>query len=312
MEGASPGARNICSPDGHSNDGTLKILEDIKNEEDPENKIQIITAEDEGYSNGFWPGEKDEQSRAYAKRATGNYLWQVDVDEFYKTEDIRSVIDLLADDPSISAVSFRQIQFWGGFNHIVDSWFLRRGVQDFHRLFKWDNSYQYTTHRPPTVVDEERTNLREKHWITPQQLMKKGIYLYHYSYVFPKQVKEKASYYSNAKWAKRPDTLSWYENNFLNLKNPYRLFIVYNSWGWIEKFSFSHPEQIQQMINDIKTGDLQIELRGQEDIQRLNNKLLYRTGIILLKICEPVDLFLKMYYQSIKRKLKRIMEWLIL
>ena len=48
------------------------------------NKITIITAEDEGYPDGFWPGEKLEQSQAYAKRATGNYLWQVDIDEFYK------------------------------------------------------------------------------------------------------------------------------------------------------------------------------------------------------------------------------------
>ena len=43
----------------------------------------MVTAEECGHENGFWPGEKDEQSRAYAARATGDYLWQVDVDEFY-------------------------------------------------------------------------------------------------------------------------------------------------------------------------------------------------------------------------------------
>src|SRR3546814_13971834 len=63
-------------------------------EEDPEDKVVIVTAEDEGHPDGFWPGEKDEQSRAYAKRATGNYLWQIDVDEFYRSEDIEAVIEI--------------------------------------------------------------------------------------------------------------------------------------------------------------------------------------------------------------------------
>ena len=84
VEGASPGAANICTLDGHSTDGTSDALWDFKAHEDPEHKLTILTAQDEGYANGFWPGEKHEQSQAYAKRATGDYLWQVDVDEFYK------------------------------------------------------------------------------------------------------------------------------------------------------------------------------------------------------------------------------------
>ena len=82
-EGACEGARNIATADGHSRDGTLELLRRIKRLEDPENKITIVTAEDEGHTDGFWPGEKHEQCRAFAKRATGNYLWQVDIDEFY-------------------------------------------------------------------------------------------------------------------------------------------------------------------------------------------------------------------------------------
>jgi hypothetical protein len=85
-EGASPKAAHVATPDGHSIDGTLDILRRFKAEEDPEDKIIIVTAEDEGHPNGFWPGEKDEQSQAYAKRATGDWLWQVDIDEFYQPQ----------------------------------------------------------------------------------------------------------------------------------------------------------------------------------------------------------------------------------
>lgn len=91
VEGASEKAATIATPDGHSTDGTLDLLHCFKEEEDPKNKITIATAEHNGHPSGFWPGEKDEQSRAYAKRATGNYLWQIDIDEFYKSEDIASV-----------------------------------------------------------------------------------------------------------------------------------------------------------------------------------------------------------------------------
>jgi hypothetical protein len=83
VEGGHEDTKSVCTPDGHSIDGTLDTLYKFKNEEDVENKLTIITHE------GFWP-KKDElghdrtpQSRAYAERATGDYLWQIDIDEFY-------------------------------------------------------------------------------------------------------------------------------------------------------------------------------------------------------------------------------------
>ena len=72
VEGAAPAAASIATPDGHSTDGTLEILRDFKVNEDPDNKLTIVTAEDNGYQNGFWPGEKYEQSQAYADRTTGD------------------------------------------------------------------------------------------------------------------------------------------------------------------------------------------------------------------------------------------------
>src|SRR5688500_9367169 len=70
VEGAVAKASAIATPDGHSIDTTLETLHRFKAEEDPENKLIIITRD------GFWD-EKDAMSQAYAERATGNYLWQV-------------------------------------------------------------------------------------------------------------------------------------------------------------------------------------------------------------------------------------------
>ncbi len=173
-EGACEGARAVADPYGHSKDGTLEILREIKRHNDPENKITIITAEDEGHPNGFWPGEKHEQSRAYAKRATGNYLWQVDIDEFYKDEDIESIKQILEYDPEITSISFKQLQFWGGFDYLVDSWLLKRGAEEFHRLFKWGPGFEYTSHRPPTVVDAQGTGYKKNKMVKSKTDTKTG------------------------------------------------------------------------------------------------------------------------------------------
>src|SRR5262245_14627805 len=98
VEGACAAAKTIATADGHSTDNTLEILHQFKSDEDPENKLQIITRD------GFW-SEKDEQSQAYAAKATGDFLWQVDIDEFYKPEDMEAIINLLQKDPSISGAS---------------------------------------------------------------------------------------------------------------------------------------------------------------------------------------------------------------
>jgi len=282
VEGSCEGAAAIATPDGHSTDGTLENLYRFKAEEDPENKVQIIIRD------GFW-SEKDEQSRAYAERATGDYLWQVDIDEFYKPEDMLMVLEMLHNDPEITAVSFKQITFWGGFDYVVDSWYLRRGAEIYHRLFKWGQGYRYVTHRPPTVVDAEGRDLRSVKWIHGYELAKRGIFLFHYSLLFPKQVKEKCEYYDNASWCNRNISSKWAQENFLKLKNPFRVHNVYSYPGWLKKFSGQHPYQIEMMRRDIESGILKIEMRDNQDVGQLLEQHWYRVGRTILQICDCLD-----------------------
>jgi hypothetical protein len=121
VEGACSGAKGIATADGHSMDTTQDTLKRFKNEEDHDDKLFIVTAEDEGYPDGFW-SEKDEMSQAYAKRATGNYLWQIDVDEFYLERDMEKVVKLLR--TGADMVSFYNLSFWGSPNYIVDGFWL--------------------------------------------------------------------------------------------------------------------------------------------------------------------------------------------
>ena len=282
VEGATLDAAAIATPDGHSTDGTLETLYQFKAEEDPENKVQIVTR------NGFWAG-KDEQSEAYAKRAIGDYLWQVDIDEFYKPGDMQFILKMLQSDPDIVAVSFKQITFWGGFDYITDGWYLRWGAEVYHRLFKWGPGYRYVTHRPPTVHDPQGLNLRRLKWINGYKLAERGVVIYHYSLVFPKQVLDKCTYYSHADWASHArDAVGWAYNNFMSLKNPFRVHNVYQYPSWLERFQGQHPPETLRLQQDIHDGRISVELRRTDDIEQVLQSYSYILKRTLLKRLSPL------------------------
>jgi len=283
VEGAAPGASCVATPDGHSTDGTLETLYRFKAEEDPEGKIQIVVR------NGYWD-EKDEQSQAYAKRATGDYLWQVDIDEFYHPRDMQVILGMLQKNPSITAVSLKQITFWGGFEYIVDGLYLKRGAEIFHRVFKWEPGYHYFTHRPPTVNDRLGRNLRDIKWVNGYELARLDICMHHYALVFPKQVIEKCDYYSKAEWATHARSArEWVQRNYLNLAKPFRVHNVYDYLSWIERFHGTHPPAIQQLIADIKSGRIRVELRQTNDVEELLGSRWYGLGRLGLQILALLD-----------------------
>jgi len=289
VEGAAPAAAGIATPDGHSTDGTLTAIRHFQAEEDPAQKVVLVTAEDEGHPDGFWPGEKDEQSQAYAARATGDYLWQVDSDEFYLPEDMRRVIKMLQEEPSITVVTFPMITFWGGFDYLTDGWYLRRGARFYHRLFRWGPGYRYVTHRPPTVCDAEGRDLRLQHWLTGEEMARRHIIMRHYSLLLPKQVIEKCNYYGAAAWAQRSRADEWAQSAYLHLRQPYRVHNVYDFPSWLERFEGAHPPQIEALRRDIASGAVYVEVRQHDDIERLLRSPLYVFGRFFLKIWDKVD-----------------------
>ncbi len=195
VEGACRTAKAVATPDGHSIDSTLESLRRFQAEEDPEKKVVVVDARDEGFQDGFWP-EKTEMCQAFAKRATGNYLWQIDSDEFHREEDMSTMLGLLS--KGIGWVAFPQYSFWGGIDYVNNSLALAefdlRG--NGARLFAWGKGYRYAKHRPPTVLDERGRDVRLQKSLSPRRMKKLGVYRYHYSLLFPMQVFTKVAYYS--------------------------------------------------------------------------------------------------------------------
>ena len=290
VEGAAPGAINIATRDGHSRDGTLDVLRRFVAKEDPEHKVTIVTAEDDGHPDGFWPGEKHEQSQAYARRATGGWLWQVDIDEFYLDDDMERVLERLGSTPRVDAMTFRQITFWGGLGYVADGWYLRRGAADYHRLFRWGPGFTYATHRPPTVRDEAGRDLRAGTWIDATTTASWGVRLYHYSLLLPKQVIEKCDYYATAEWARRGGAIEWAQEAYLHLRRPFRVHNVFAYPSWLERFHGRHPQEVVRMMDRLRVDDGGSALRLTADIERLIDAPWYRIGRATLRGLDPWDL----------------------
>ncbi len=165
-----------------SEDLTNQILNNFP---DPDNKIVIVHGQFR---------EKDEQCKAYMPylRDDIDYIWNLDSDEVYKTEDLKKIIDFLEREKPTS-VGIQSCTFYGGFDHYLTGFELNR--DNFLRIFRVVPGSTWATHRPPTISYPAGSNIIRKHVPSDWIFRYLGVQMYHYSYVFPRQVETKISYY---------------------------------------------------------------------------------------------------------------------
>jgi hypothetical protein len=168
-----------------STDDTNKILREFP---DTQNKIKIVHGQ-------FI--EKDEQCRAYMQHINDDidYIWNLDSDEVYKTEDLIKMIKFLTKAQPTS-VGIRSCSFYGGFSNYLTGFELKR--DNFLRVFKYIKGATWLTHRPPTINYPFDANIVIKHVNSDELYKNTGIQMYHYSYVFPTQVHTKVNYYKDS------------------------------------------------------------------------------------------------------------------
>ena len=238
-----------------SEDMTNKILESFP---DPENKITIVHGQ---YS------EKDDQCKAYMSHLNDDidYVWNLDSDEIFKNEDIEKIIKILEEE-KYTSVGVKSCSFYGGFDRIIGGFEEKKG--NFLRIFKVYPGSTWLTHRPPTVVHKESAEvLPDKHLDSETLYFKHGVRMYHYSYVFPNQVKNKIQYYK-AK-VSRENCIDDYFNTvylpWMTSDIDKKFEIEINNMGvhefkkevrpstFTRKFIGSHPRSIQEDIDVLES-----------------------------------------------------------
>jgi hypothetical protein len=273
VEGGSKHAAKWCTEDGHSIDGTLEVLRRFKEEEDSENKLEIVTNE------GFW-AEKDEQSRAYADRATGDWLWQIDIDEFYRPDAVERLLSYLQSNSDVTSMNFPVLTFWGDICY--EACVLSEKASGFRRLFRFGPGYEYISHRPPVVVDASGSDLTVQNPISAREMEAEGVFLYHYSLVFPQQVTQKTGYYRSLAEgrateshvdrgapSKMKSASEWAERCYFDLQRPFQIHLVHWHPSWLQHFVGSHPPEAVAMMDDLRSGEVSIEGRDNADVDAL-------------------------------------------
>jgi len=231
-----------------------KTNEIIDNFPDPENKIKIVHGQ---YA------EKDDQCRAYMNHINDDidYIWNLDSDEVYKTEDLKKIIYLLEEENPTS-VGVRSCTFYGGFDDYLTGFELNK--DNFLRIFRYMPGSTWATHRPPTI--QYPSHVERKHIDSDTLYNKTGVQMYHYSYVFPDQVFKKIAYYKDAvsrdvciddyftniylPWVTKPSERQMVESIYMGVHEykPRNRGACYTS-----KFEGEHPEAIIKNIDNLKT-----------------------------------------------------------
>lgn len=163
-----------------STDNTVEI---IKSFPDPAKKITLIQ--------GQWP-EKTEMMQAQTEyvHPDTDHAWMVDADEVYKAADVARVLEML---PGYDSVGFRSMSFYGDFKTILTGF---EQQAEYQRIQRWAES-GWHQHRKPTILNPESGRpWREHRHLSFKRLAAEGIYLYHYTYVFPSQFQRKVGYMS--------------------------------------------------------------------------------------------------------------------
>jgi hypothetical protein len=208
---------------GRSTDGTIEYLYELQKKYP---KIKIIIGD------GFWNG-KTEMCNAYASIATGDYIWQLDSDEFYKDEDINKILDIL-DSEEPYGVHFYANHFCGGWDYCIDEKQKTWGNDiPWKRIFKNvpKNSF-FVSHEPPKYICNGKLCDNEKTLDRDYMLNNYNIKMYHYSYVHYPQINFKSKFFRNNKYVE-------FWNNFIENKNT----LIFGSSP--KKFEGLHPQIIQ-------------------------------------------------------------------
>jgi hypothetical protein len=172
--------------DGASTDGTRSTIEQFI---EGRPKFHLKRAE------GFWDGKTSMFNYWFdhTNLLDGfDYVWQIDLDEFYMSRDIEELKTILdQDDPDY--IEFFANHFWGDFNHVIDERSDGRWANEipWRRIFKLREGSRWASHEPPRMVPASGKGTSK------YETLRRDIKLFHYSYVSREQAEFKSVFFRN-------------------------------------------------------------------------------------------------------------------
>lgn len=179
---------------GRSNDGTTEYLDELA-QLYPENVT--VYRKPEGV---FWDGKREMVNEPLFNIQDECLLWQVDVDELWKVEQICTARQMFIEHPEKTA-AFYWCWYFVGENLVITTrnCYAQNPQQDWLRTWRYKPGAVWVAHEPPTLVeplpDGQWRNIAEVNPFLHEETEKQGIVFQHFAYVMQKQLQFKEKYY---------------------------------------------------------------------------------------------------------------------
>jgi hypothetical protein len=171
--------KEYVSKDGLSIDRTKEVIESFN---DDKNKIKYIR---HGFCN-----DKTELCNIAYNESKGDYVWQIDADEFYTLDMMKNIKNYLTTN-NINQINFRMFFFLDFHNCIHGKQGAIWGDNiDICRIFRKEQGNRFNGHRPPSINYKNNGRV-----IKRDESLANGWVMYHYGYVFDWQIERKSKFY---------------------------------------------------------------------------------------------------------------------
>lgn len=188
IEGAVANRPN-STPDGHSTDRTLEIIQDFKANHDPKNKVIVMTI------GRPWKSLEEMKQTFLDMSSPGDWLLINDADEFYCPADIKRLRRAIDLNPHTCEIVPNFLHFYGDAKHVAvpgPEW-----QPQHQRFFKYVRGMKYNSH--PVVTDPAGSCTYFSPHYQMRRVMLNDFFIWHYGYArknMDQIMSQKQEYYS--------------------------------------------------------------------------------------------------------------------
>ena len=175
---------------GRSNDGTSAYLDELAARH-PE-RITIHRKP----LDRFWDGKREMVNAPLPHIHTPGLLWQVDADELWTAEQIRTVHALFQANPGRTA-AYYWCDYFVGPERVISTRhnYAQNPRQEWLRTWRFEPGMTWAAHEPPTLVGADGKDRAQIDPFTQDEMEEAGVVFQHFAYATEAQAAFKESYY---------------------------------------------------------------------------------------------------------------------
>lgn len=175
---------------GRSNDGTSTYLDELAARYPDRVTIHRKPLD------SFWDGKREMVNAPLPHIREAGLLWQVDADELWTAEQIRTVHAMFQANPKRTA-AYYWCDYFVGPERVISTRhnYAQNPQQEWLRTWRFEPGMAWAAHEPPTLVGADGKDLAQIDPFTQDEMEEAGVVFQHFAYATEAQAAFKESYY---------------------------------------------------------------------------------------------------------------------